>query len=430
VLKRVAFGLALLLLPGLPQTEAQSKAVAKNSTKLTQLRVIGSERFQPEVVAAATGLKLGDDASDGPLKQAADRLAASGMFSDITYSYVSSPKGTRAEFHVVDADQLFPLFFDNFVWLSRTDLLKELQKREPLFVGKVPYAGEMFERLSEDLTGILASLQVSGTARVMPRVSPTSKEILGFTYSVQGVTIPVVRVEFPGSSADMTLVLQKAAVGSSLMQNNYSERAVIGVAGLDFLAQYHMRGYLKAACDDPTAELQDRTLNLVAVRLPVHEGLRYNLTAIQWSGNKAFSLDDLTKALKDEPGKPLNQVQLEEELGGISKVYGTRGYMEARLDPKYNCDDASQSVVVAIQANEGAQYHMGNVEFRGLSENAVASLRKLWKLHPGDPYDSSYPGLFLSGAARQFDFKGVHVQYSPSLHRDTKTVDVTFQFSR
>ena len=430
MLKTLRFGLALLLLAASALTEAQSRAPVPNSTRLSQLRVIGSQRFQPDVLAAATGLNLGDDASDAPLKHAADRLAATGMFSEITYSYVSSPKGTRAEFRVNDAERLFPIFFDNFVWLPSADLVKELQKREPLFVGEIPNAGEMSQRLAAHIKNVLDGLHVSATVKVFPRMPQYGGELMGFSYSVEGVKIPVAGIDFPGASPEMAAVLEKTASQTSLFGNNYSETKLRSIAGLDFLSQYHVRGYLKAAFGDPAAELQDRTLGSVAVKLPVQQGLQYKLTAVQWSGNKAFSQDDLTKAMKDEPGKPLDQVQLEEELGGISKVFGTRGYMDAHLGPNYNCDDASQSVVVVIQVSEGEQYRMGNVDFQGLSENGAANLRKLWKLHPGDPYDSSYPGLFLSGAARQFDFRGVKTQYRPQVHRDTKIVDVIFTFSK
>jgi outer membrane protein assembly factor BamA len=422
------FSLILLLASSTP-AKAQSRAVAKNSTKLIQLRVVGSQRFPSDVVAAATGLKAGDDASDGPLKQAADRLAATGMFSDITYRYVSTPKGTSAEFKVTDIDKLFPAFFDNFVWMSSDDLLKELQKREPLFVGTVPNAGEMSERLTDDLKNVLDTLHVSATVRVFPRMPQYGGELIGFSYAVEGVKIPVVSVEFPGASPEMAAALQKAAAGATLIGENYSETKVRSITGLDFVAQYHMRGYLKVAFGDPVAQLLDRTLGSVAVTLPVQQGMQYKLAGIQWSGNKAFSQDELVKAVKSEPGKPLDQVKMEEQVGGISKVYGTRGYMDARLDPQYNCDDASQTVDVVIQVHEGEQYHLGTVEFHGLSENATASLRQQWKLRPGDPYDSGYPSLFLSGIGRQFDLSRVKIQYKQQPNRDTKTVDLSFTFA-
>jgi outer membrane protein assembly factor BamA len=168
----------------------------------------------------------------------------------------------------------------------------------------------------------------------------------------------------------------------------------------------------------------------VAVRLPVSEGLQYKLFAVQWSGNRVLSNDELARALKDKVGAPLNQVQLEEDLGGISRVYGTRGYIEVRLNPKFSFDDAGATVVAEIQVQEGNQYHQGGVQFTGLTESAAAPLRKLWKLQPGDVYDTSYPGLFLKDASRQFDFSQLQVGLAQQIHHESKTVDVVFRFTR
>ena len=429
MLKTVTFVLAVLAAAP-TQAGTQAKAALPNSAKLIQLRVTGSQRFPSAVIAAATGLKLGDEVSDGPLKQAADHLAATGMFSDITYRYVSTPQGTKADFQVNDTDKLFPAFFDNFVWLSSSELLKELEKREPLFVGKIPNAGEMSQRVAEDLKNILQKLGVSATVRVYPRMPQDGGELVGFGYAVQGVRIPVVSVDFPGASAEMAPILQKATTASTLLGNNYSETSARSIAALDFLAQYHMRGYLKAVFRDPSAHFQDRALGSVAVQLPVQQGLQYTLAAVQWSGNQVFTLDRLNQAVKDEPGRPLSQVQVEAELGGISRDYRKHGYMDVRLDPKYICDDASQSVTVAIAVNEGAQYHMGAVEFQGLSANATAGVRTLWKLAPGDPFDASYIDLFFTDVSRHFDIRNIKPRYTMVPHRDSKTVDVTIQFSR
>jgi len=191
-----------------------------------------------------------------------------------------------------------------------------------------------------------------------------------------------------------------------------------------------MRGFLKAAFDDPVPQLQDRAAGLVSLHLPVREGLQYRLAAVQWSGNMVFSSDELNHGLKVPLGKSANQVQLEQDLTGISKIYGTRGYMEARQTPKYEFDDGKQEVMAVVEVQEGNQYHFGSVGFVGLTTNAEEALRKTWKLKAGDVYDTSYPGLFLVGAGRQFDLSQLQVSMEQRAHPDTKTVDLEFRFRR
>jgi outer membrane protein insertion porin family len=399
-----------------------------NSTKLAEIRVVGSHRFESSEVVAALGLTPGEQASEITLKQAADGLAASGMFSDVTYSYISGPQGTRVEYRVNDTEKLLQPSFDNFVWLPPPELLSELRKREPLFRGGVPNAGEMYERLAADIKLVLVDLHVAATVRVLPQVPQSGGEVIGFTYTVEGVKLPIRRIEFPGASLEMNALLQKAA-GKSLIDTDYSASKVRTIAALDLLPEYRMRGFLRAVVGDPLAELEDSATGTVALKLPINEGKQYQLASVRWSGVSAFSASDLSRFLKTQVDKPANALQFDEDLGAISKVYGTHGFLEARLKPTFSFDDIKQVVTVDIEVHEGDQFHVGAVQFEGLSENTIVSLQKLWKLRPGDVYDTSYPGLFITGAGTHFNLSAVRIQTNQQVHRESKTVDVVFRFS-
>jgi outer membrane protein assembly factor BamA len=255
--KRLSLELALFLFGTMAGTAAQSKTTATpNSTKLVEIKVVGSQRFQPDELATATGLKLGDKGDESELKRAAERLAESGMFGNVTYSYISEPKGTRVKYEVNDTDKLVPIHVDNFVWLPPAELVAELQKREPLFRGEVPNAGEMYNRLADDMKSLLNDLHVTATVRVLPEVPQKGGDVTGFLYTVEGVNLPIRSLEFPGIAPEMDSALQKIAA-SSLISSNYSRSRVRTIAVLDFLPQYRMRGFLKAAFDEPLAMLQD-----------------------------------------------------------------------------------------------------------------------------------------------------------------------------
>jgi len=363
------------------------------------------------------------------MKMGADRLASSGMFSDVVYSYVATPQGIRVEYRVNDNPKLLPARFDNFVWLSRSDLIRELENSEPLFRGELPNAGEMYQRLASDLKNILAKLKVNADVSVFPEASQQGGDILGFVYKVEGVRIPVRKIDFPGASVEMNAVLQEIA-RQRLLGNDFSVNGLQVAGAQDLIPQYRMRGFLRAEFGTPTATLLDRTTDDVAVSLPVSEGLCYELAGIRWSGNSVFPDGELAKAMKTPLGKPANQVQLEDDLGGISKVYGTRGYMQARLQPRFSFDDAARKVTAEVDVREGDQYRMGDLRMEGLNEASAQSLRKIWKLRAGDVYDTSYPGLFLASAARQVDMSTLRVQILQQSKPDSKTVDVTLRFTR
>jgi outer membrane protein insertion porin family len=403
-------------------------ATVSESMKLAEIRVLGSKRFESSEIAAALGLKRGEPTNENALRQAADQLAATGMFTDVTYSYVSGPQGTRVEYRVNDTEKLLPAKFDNFVWLPPADLQRELGNREPLFRGAVPNAGEMYQRLADDTKHVLEDLDVSATVKVLPQVPQNGGEVTGFTYLVEGVKLPIRGVEFPGASQDMNGLLQKNAA-KSLIGSDYSASRVQTIATLDFLPEYRMRGFLRAAFGEPVASLHDKAAGLVELGLPINEGKQYQLASVQWLGNTVFSAADLNKSLKTPIDKPANAIQLEDDLGAISKVYGTRGFLEARLKPTFIFDDTKQLVAANIEVHEGDQYRMGAVQFEGLAEGTIGSLQRMWKLRSGDVYDSSYPGLFIKGAGTQFNLNAVRIQINQQLRRENKTVDLVFRFT-
>lgn len=252
--------------------------------------------------------------------------------------------------------------------------------------------------------------------------------MVGFLYSVQGVPIPIRSIKFPGSSPEIEAVLQKTAQGS-ILGKDFSMSGVEANARYGLLPQYRMRGFLRAKFATPAARLQRPGSSDVEVTLPVSEGLMYTLAGMNWSGNTAYAAGELRKQVRVADGQAANQVEIEEELGGISKIYGTRGYMRARLEPQYAFDDAARKVTINVNVFEGDQYRMGDLAFEGLAPNAADALRKLWKLRTGDVYDSSYPQLFFATAARQFDLSHLSIQIEQAEQAESKTVNVRLHFA-
>jgi outer membrane protein assembly factor BamA len=407
---------------------AQSRKAAANPNQITEITAVGSQRFSDKELVAASGLKIGDS-GETAMKQAADRLAESGMFTDVSYNYVTAAQGTKVKLQVTDAQGFIPIHADNFVWLSQTDLISALEKREPLFRVEIPNGGEMYNKLAQDMQAILADMHVNSTVTVMPQTTQAGGTIIGFLYKVEGVNIPIRSVGFPGASPDMNAVLEQVA-GRILINQDYSESKMLANEHYDFLPEYQKRGYLKAEFGEPVFTVQDPATNSVAVQVPLKEGLQYKLASVTWLGNKAFAANDLMHALECKPGQPLNAILLDENLGGLTKIYTTRGYMDVHAKPVFTFDDATQTVSAEIDVKEGDQFHMGQLQFVGLSDDAAASLRKLWKLTSADPYDSSYPNFFINQAARSFNFSHIRIATEVHAHNDTKTVDVAIHFTQ
>ena len=81
-------------------------------------------------------------------------------------------------------------------------------------------------------------------------------------------------------------------------------------------------------------------------------------------------------------------------------------------------------------STEGAVFHMGELEFRGIDNNFTARLRAAWKIRPGDVYDATYLKEFLP-QARKLLPASLDWEVAPHVTAlaGSKTVDVDLQYT-
>jgi outer membrane protein assembly factor BamA len=174
-------------------------------------------------------------------------------------------------------------------------------------------------------------------------------------------------------------------------------------------------------------ESADETL--IDVALPVQSGPQYRFSGIEWNGNKAFPAAKLQSLITLPAGQPVNANRLKTDLNQVRRLYGTRGYMEAGVDPEPEFDDAAGTVSYRLKVSEGEVFRMGDLDIRGLDPKVADHLAQGWKLRPGDPYDQSYPDQFADESLKRI---ASNMNWSVTVHEAVnkdKTVDVTLNYT-
>jgi outer membrane protein insertion porin family len=405
--------------------------------KLISVKIIGSKRFTSEQVAAASGLPIGTVAHEEDFKKAARQLGESGAFSSIAYSFTYSSAGTRIEFQVTDAEKFVPARFSDFVWFTDDDLLRQLHQRIPLFSGELPTSGRLPDQVSDVLQALLVELAVPGIVEYTRNTGKNGK-LESIDYNVTGVSIRIHNADFPGAGADEQSLLQAAA--EKLSGREYSRDYMDSFMAHEILPIFRERGYLKAAYtpaqpkvvkvpapDSPNGRQPPTFVN---VTFSVTPGMQYKLARWEWSGNKAVSTEELQPLIHAKVGQAANTVQLEDDLRAVQQLYGSRGYILAAIKVDAQFDDAAGTVAYNLAVTEDSQFHMGELEFRGIDNNLTARLRSAWKLRPGDVYDATYLQQFLPQARKllppTLDWEAA--SHVTALSRD-KTVDVDIQYT-
>ncbi len=414
-------------------TQGQSRKSAPKDLppaafKLVAVTVTGSERYKAEDVIAASGLEIGETVQEDDFKQAARRLGDSGAFHDISYSFQYAPEGTKLQLQLQDSQPFVPARFENLVWFSNQELLDQIHARVSLFRGQVPVIGELADQVSEAVQALLIAKGVPASVDYV-RAGPDQGPLEAVVYSVSGPHIVVRHVEFPGADPSMLPQLQSAA--EQLADREYSRSALRAQGHKHFLPVYLAEGYLKAEFGEPEAKVveSDEHEITVDVSFPVKPGPQYKLTGIELAGNKVFPTQTLRQMIREQLNQPANVVQLARDLEFIENLYGTRGFMAAKLTSEHQMDDAQHTLACRITVTEGDVFNMGELDIRGVDSETTARLRNLWTIRNGEPYDSSYPERFAEQAYKQIAaLKNSKADIHESPNPSDKTVDVTLRF--
>jgi outer membrane protein assembly factor BamA len=431
---------SLLLSAGAAQKQStRGQPAANDAYKLVAVKVKGTSRYTDQEILAASGLQIGQPAGDGDFKEAVRRLGDSGMFSEVLYSYTASGTGVKIELQLADtADtKLVPARFENFVWFSDSELLKELQTRVPLFKQLLPLSGNLLDRVSEALQALLPEKHLPGRVDFLREEDESADTLSALVYRLEEVSIRIQGVEFPGASPDLTPLLTVAA--RRLIGAEYTRSALAAAVKFDLLPVYLRRGYLKAAFAPSdarvlpaatTGEQGPADIEVDAI-VPVTPGKVYSTSSVNWKGISAITAIELAPLLHMPPGQPADEVRLHQDLENVTKLYRSRGYMTAQVKSEAQFDDEKSTVHYDLNVAEGDLYKMGELEITGLDTQAKARLEAAWTLHQGQPYDADYPKKFQEDTGSLLP-RGIRwaVTVHESLDAKDKTVDVEIHFKQ
>jgi outer membrane protein assembly factor BamA len=405
---------------------AQTTRKPPSTFKLISINVTGTKRYTPPEILAAAGLQLGQTVSEDDFKRSSQQLGETGAFSDVAYTYQFSAQGTKLDFQVADSNQFVPVRFDNFVWFSDQELVQKLHSSIPLFHGQLPVAGGLIDQVSDALQSLLLERKLQGRADYM-RSAHQDGPIDAFVFKVTGPIIRIRKVAFTGAAPTELPLLQVAA--KDLPGQEYLRSILQVQAEKNLLPIYLEHGYLKATFADAEAKVaqENPQETMVDIDIPVDSGRQYKLTQIQWAGNTVFPAEKLQPLLHLQT-QYANAVQLGNDLETVQKLYGTRGYVAARIRTLPQMDDTQSTVAYQLEVHEGDVYHMGELEIQGLDARTTARLVEGWRLRGGDVYDASYPQQFLNDTNHVVPLAPWKISIHNSLNEKDKTVDVTLRF--
>lgn len=373
----------LALSPPFPQSGAATHEVAG-------VQIVGAHRYAPADISKLSGLSVGAPISVGDLKPIAERLAASGLFKNLSYRYVTAGRKMTVVFEIEEADWTIPVTFDNFVWFTDEALVKWVRADVPSFDGTAPPSEGTPDLIVRSLQGLLKSRDLPGQVSFSPRTSLKGGE-MRYLFSVRDPAPKLCALRVSGASVIPERELTSAPgidVGGG-----YSRFSLTGISNGTLRDMYHRKGHWQAAFAPPSVALDPACGGVIAT-LQVEEGPQFTWDRAEWNGRAALAAPDLDAALGMKAGEVADASRIDAGMVRVHALYRKHGYMLAEANYSPRLDGAARRAVFEMRVEEGPQFRMGTLEFGGVSPADAATLTKKWRLAPGSVYDDTYPLAF------------------------------------
>jgi len=426
---RAPGAMVLVLLFGLSTT-----LYAQQRLRLSKIDFVGLKHLTREQVIAASGLEIGQSVDQKTLDAAAQKLVDSGLFKKLSYNVHGLRDEAIVTFHVEEAVRRLPVLFDNFVWFTDEELYVAVRRDIAFFDGTAPEDGDTADKIAGSLRRLLNEKKIPGEIEYMPYGNlVTGKQELLF--SVKNANNLICALHFPGAEAIPETDLLTAA--QTLLKRDYSRKDVGQFALYSLYPLYRHLGRLGAKFSAPSAKLEatEQCKDGVAVEIPVDEGIVYSWNKAEWSGNQAFTADELTGALGMKTGEVADGQKIEKGMKSLHQLYSHKGYLSAGFKESFDLDEQTKLATFRFAVLEGPQFHMGDLTINGLSDEDSRRVKELWQLAPGSVFDSSYVEEFLTKSVGEFlgrhpVFSGVPLKFGAETKpdRNTRTVNVIITF--
>lgn len=372
-------------------------------SRLASIQVKGTARYTPEDVMRLSGLAIGTPITVEDLTAATTRLAATGLFDMVKYSYTTGRQMT-VTFDVTEAKWTVPVLLDNFVWMSDDDLKAAVRTEVPTFDGTAPInsgAAELIEHALQDFVkarGVPGQVTFSAQADIGGPDSTKPR----YLYAVKDPAPKLCALHVEGAST----IPEKQLLDplTFALNDDYSRLLLTASARGTLTDMYRRRGYWRATFAPPTVALN--ACPGVSATLHVSEGQQYTWDKPSWSGINALPAAPLEAAFGIKVGDVADATKIDTGIRAVSDAYGKLGYIAERARSTPKLDDATRRVTVEIAIEEGAQFHMGTLDFPNLADADATTLKKRFKLKPGDVYDDSYVQKYMAEEVRPLQTRG------------------------
>ena len=395
-----------------------------------KLEFLNRGPFSAAQLEAVAGIHPGMKITTDDLSASAGRLADSGYIDDVTATLDGNINAITViyKLKLAPSEGMLPVVFQNFVWLTPSEIDAAVQSKLPLFDDYLPEGSANQETVRTALTEALAAKGVQASV-IYETAEPTLEHpVRVIAFHVSKPFVRVAEVKLAGVTTTLVPFIQKSV-------NGVANKPYIGAPeGLTTADQILMplldSGYVSAALSGvqvtPSAE-QNGTAGVVVSATLDPKGV-YKVSEIDFAGCPLLSAADFAANAKLHPGDVASRSALLETLKPIDDAYRKQGYMDVTVEAKPTLKEDTHEVAYTVSVNPGEQYRVGELTTENLDPAAQAAFDKVFQMKKGALYNPDYLSGFIKNNNSVKELVPYSGHFVASAHPKTHTVDVDVTF--
>jgi len=404
------------------QTYTAGKIVFNHPGDFTQQQL-------EDVAAIHAGTKFNNES----LAVDAQRLADTGFFDNVGVTCEGSLQSLTVNFDItpIDHSRLLPVGFENFIWLTPSELTAAIHTASPLYAGFLPENPALEDSIATALTQALAAKGITNAAVAHETVEPTLEHPLrALEFRVTAPRPIVANIKLSGVTSDLVPLIQKSV--NATAKSRYNAGLSGALTSDSILAPLLDAGYIQASLTGISLApgTPDARVIPVVLSATLAPGDIYKVSALTFAGTPLLSADDFAKTAKLHPGDVASRHSLLETFAPLDLAYRRQGYMDVIINASPTLDTTAHTVAYNVTVTPGEQYHVHQITAQGLDPAAQADFNRGYLMKEGALYNPEYLTKFLTNNTALQALNSYSASFKAYANPNDHTVDVVINFAR
>lgn len=372
--------------PADPAASALLTAPAASRT-IRSIRVVGSERLEPETVRSYANLVPGQEYSAETLDQALKDLYATQLFAD---AQIEGADTGDIVLRVRENPVINRIVLEGNKRIKNDKILPEI-KLAPRQIFTRSGARADVERIIE-----LYRRQGRFAASVEPKIVNLDQNRVDVVFEIS---------EGDKSKVRAINIIGNEEYGDGRLRKEMFTRQAGGILGFiksndsydpDRLAAdqqklrafYLTQGYADFRVVSALAELTPDRKDFI-ITYVIEEGPRYKFGTVDAeSAIRDFTADLIKSAVKIKPGSWFNAKLVEDTVTGLNELAGARGYAFAEVNPDFQRDAEKREMNLTFKVDEAQRTYVERINIQGNTVTRDKVIRREFRLNEGDAFNA------------------------------------------